>query len=195
MPTGSQSWHDKSSPTTTRNRCPSRISRRLLRRRTVLGQLPEGLGGLGLSRGLRVVADRILQEREGPSHWGSIPWATAWRHRPSVNTPKRTTSEIFLRPLATTEHIWCQLFSGRAPDPTLPALPPRRSGTVTTGCSTARRSGPAWRTGPLGLLLPAPTPTCPKHKGLTYFVLDMHAPGVKTRPLPDDGPPSSTRST
>jgi alkylation response protein AidB-like acyl-CoA dehydrogenase len=34
-----------------------------------------------------------------------------------------------------------------------------------------------------GLLLARSNPDVPKHKGLTYFVIDMHGPGVETRPL------------
>ena len=30
---------------------------------------------------------------------------------------------------------------------------------------------------------PAPTPTCPKHQGITWFAFDMHQPGVEVRPL------------
>ena len=34
-----------------------------------------------------------------------------------------------------------------------------------------------------GLLLARTNPDVPKHKGLTYFVIDMHGAGVETRPL------------
>ncbi len=73
---------------------------------------PEGLGGLGLSRGLQAVADRILQGAGGPVPLGLNPMGygmaapTVREHAQSDDLKKE-----LLRPLATTEDIWCQLFS------------------------------------------------------------------------------------
>ena len=73
---------------------------------------PEGLGGLGVSRGQQAVADRILQDAGGPVPLALNPIgygmaAPTLREHAQTDEIRRS----LLRPLATTEDIWCQLFS------------------------------------------------------------------------------------
>ena len=59
-----------------------------------------------------------------------------------------------------------------------------RSRTATTGSSPARRSGPAARSTRSGACSSrAPTARRAKHKGLTYFLMDMEQDAVQVRPL------------
>ena len=146
---------------------------------------PPGLGGLGLSRGLQAVADTILQGAGGPEPLGLNPMGygmaapTVREHAQSDDIKKS-----FLRPLATAEDIWCQLFSEPGAGSDLAGLAttaiPDGDDWVVNGqkvwTSLAHRA--RW-----GLLLARTNPDAPKHRGLTYFVLDMHGPGVETRPL------------
>ena len=146
---------------------------------------PEGQGGLGLSRGLQAVADQVLQGAGGPVPLGLNPMGygmaapTIREHAQSDELKKQ-----LLRPLATTEDIWCQLFSE-----------PGAGSDVAGLATSAIQDGDGWvingqkvwtslaHRARWGLLLARSNPDLPKHKGLTYFVLDMHAPGVETRPL------------
>jgi alkylation response protein AidB-like acyl-CoA dehydrogenase len=146
---------------------------------------PEGLGGLGLSRGLQAVADGILQGAGGPVPLGLNPMGygmaapTVREHAQSDDLKKE-----LLRPLATTEHIWCQLFSEPGAGSDVAGL---ATSAVQDGSDWVINGQKVWTSlahrARWGLLLARSNPDAPKHKGLTYFVLDMHAPGVETRPL------------
>jgi len=146
---------------------------------------PEGFGGLGLSRGMQAVADRILQGAGGPVPLGLNPMGygmaapTVREHAQSDDLKK-----ALLRPLATTEDIWCQLFSEPGAGSDLAGL---ATTAVPDGDEWVLNGQKVWTSlahrARWGLLLARTDPDIAKHKGLTYFVLDMHAPGVETRPL------------
>jgi alkylation response protein AidB-like acyl-CoA dehydrogenase len=90
----------------------------------------------------------------------------------------------YLRPLFTSEEIWCQLFSEPG------------AGSDVAGLSTkAERDGDEWNINGqkvwttlahlsrFGLLIARTNPDVPKHRGMTAFLVDMKAPGVEVRPL------------
>ena len=146
---------------------------------------PEGLGGLGLSRGLQAVADGILQGAGGPVPLGLNPMGYGMA-APTVREHAQSDAlkKELLRPLATTEHIWCQLFSEPGAGSDVAGL---ATSAVQDGDDWVINGQKVWTSlahrARWGLLLARSNPDAPKHKGLTYFVLDMHAPGVETRPL------------
>jgi alkylation response protein AidB-like acyl-CoA dehydrogenase len=150
---------------------------------------PEGLGGLGVSRGLQAVADGILQGAGGPMPLGLNPMGYGMA-APTVREHAQSDElkRFWLRPLASTEDIWCQLFSE-------PGAGSDLAGLATSAVRDGSGEGADWvvngqkvwtslaHRARWGLLLARTNPDVPKHKGLTYFVIDMHAPGVQTRPL------------
>ena len=146
---------------------------------------PEGLGGLGTSRGLQAVADDILQGAGGPVPRGLNPMGYGMA-APTVREHAQTDEikKFFLRPLATTEDIWCQLFSEPGAGSDLAGL---ATSAVLDGDDWVINGQKVWTSlahkARWGLLLARTDVDTPKHKGLTYFILDMHAPGVETRPL------------
>ena len=146
---------------------------------------PEGLGGLGVSRGLQAVADEILQGAGGPVPLGLNPMGYGMA-APTVREHAQSdeVKKFFLRPLATTEDIWCQLFSEPGAGSDLAGL---ATSAVRDGDGWVINGQKVWTSlahkARWGLLLARTDTDTPKHKGLTYFVLDMHATGVETGPL------------
>jgi alkylation response protein AidB-like acyl-CoA dehydrogenase len=153
---------------------------------------PDGLGGQGLPRTLQKVVDAEFAaagaptnrpERNGIGLGMAAPTILAYG---SDEQKKR-----WLRPLWTGEEIWCQLFSEPGAGSDLANLATRAVRTKGEGQAGADRwivnGQKVWTSSAhiaaRALLVTRTDPDQPKHKGLTYFSVNMKALGVEVRPL------------
>lgn len=145
---------------------------------------PVGRGGLGLPRSLQSEVTERLAAAGAPSgemrnamgYLIAAPTILAW------GTAEQ--QERYLPPLFRGTNYWCQLFSE----------PGAGSDAAAASCR-AIRDGDDWvvngqkvwtsmaHLSDRGMLIARTDPQVPKHRGLTYFVLDLHAEGVEVRPL------------
>jgi len=90
----------------------------------------------------------------------------------------------YLPPLASGEEVWCQLFSEPAGGSDLAAL---RTRAEPDGDDWIINGQKIWTSGAhyadYGVIVVRTDPTLPKHKGLSYFYIDMKAPGVEIKPI------------
>jgi alkylation response protein AidB-like acyl-CoA dehydrogenase len=143
----------------------------------------EGDGGLGVRPELNRIVERRLREAgAAPTDPRTFFMALAG---PTIAThASDDVKRRFLRPMFTGEEKWCQLFSEPG------------AGSDFAGLGTrAERDGDEWivngqkvwntlaHLADFGMLVTRTDPEAPKHKGMTYFALDMRAEGVDVRPL------------
>ena len=149
-------------------------------------QFPEGLGGLGLSsRKMQTVVDSELRSAGVPYHDLLINPIGIGMGGPVVLTyASEEQKKRLLRPMFTGEEIWCQMFSEPGAGSDVAGLASR---AIRDGDEWVVNGQKVWTTlahvSRWGMLVARTDPDQPKHKGLTYFLLDMESEGVEVRPL------------
>jgi len=145
---------------------------------------PEGRGGLGLDPGFQEIVDERLIRIGAPMNLLNNMMGVGMAGPTLIAFGTEAQQERLLRPNFTCEEIWCQMFSE-----------PGAGSDVAALATRAERDGDEWivngqkvwtsmaHVARWGLLLVRTDPDVPKHQGLSYFYVDMHASGVEVRPL------------
>jgi len=141
-------------------------------------------GGLGVGREVARVIDTVLApyrlHRLNPLGLNNAA-AALFSH--GTEEQRRR----FLPPMVRDEERWCQLFSEPGAGSDLASLACRavREGGDGDGwLVTGQKVWTTWAAeADFAILLARTDPTAPKHRGITYLLLDLHQPGVEVRSL------------
>ena len=143
---------------------------------------PKEYGGAGASVSFQAIAYEELARAEAPEHVGLIGIGMAGPTIIAAGTDQQ--KEKYLAKILSGEEVWCQGFSEPGSGSDLASLQTR---AVPDGDGYRITGQKVWSSfahiADRCILLARTNPDAQKHQGITFFLLDMHAQGVETRPL------------
>jgi alkylation response protein AidB-like acyl-CoA dehydrogenase len=143
---------------------------------------PEEYGGAGAPHTRQAIFLEELARAEAPPHIGVIGLGMAGPTIMAFGTEEQKAR--YLLPLLSADEIWCQGFSEPEAGSDLAGV--RTSARLDDGHFVVNGQK-VWSSfahlADWCILLTRSDPESTRHAGLTYLIVDMHAPGVEVRPL------------
>jgi len=147
---------------------------------------PSGYGGLGLNPKMQAIVNDELRKSAKTVYEDLMinPIGIGMGAPVVLTHGSEQMKQTLLKRIFTGEDIWCQLFSEPGAGSDVAGLSSR---AVRDGDDWVVNGQKVWTTlahvSRWGMLVTRTNPDVPKHKGMSYFLLDMKAPGVEVRPL------------
>jgi len=143
---------------------------------------PKDYGGLGLPPVYQGIYLEEAARHDAPGHIGVIGLGMAGPTILAWGSPEQ--KERYLRPLLSGEEVWCQGFSEPGAGSDLAGV---RTRAVLDGDEWVVDGQKVWSSyahvADWCILVVRTDPGAERHRGLSYLLVDMHAPGVEVRPL------------
>jgi len=142
---------------------------------------PVAYGGLDLSPDQARVAESIL----APYNLGRLNPLGLNSAAPALFAHGSEEQRLrFLPPLVRNEEKWCQLLSEPGAGSDLASLATRAEQDGEEWVLNGQKVWTTWaHLSDFAICLARTDPGVPKRRGLTYFIVDLHAPGVEVRAL------------
>jgi len=144
---------------------------------------PKQYGGAGMT-----VMEQFIFNQEmataGAPKGGNYGIGTGWAGPTIILYGTEEQKQTYLPPIVKGDAIWCQGFSEPGAGSDLAALQTR---ATKDGDDYVVNGQKIWTSGAhvahYMILLARTDADAPKHKGISYFILDMKSPGITIRPL------------
>jgi len=143
---------------------------------------PKEYGGLGGSSIHSVIYSQEESHFDVPGGFYEIglgmciPTMLAWA--------TEEQKQRYVKPALVGDEIWCQLFSEPSAGSDVAGL---RTKCERDGDDWIINGQKVWTSGAhfcdYGIIVTRSDPNVPKHKGLTFFFIDMKSPGIEVRPI------------
>ena len=143
---------------------------------------PKAVGGQGLSPMHQIIFNQEESRGYAPTGLYQIGLGMCIPTVFSHGTP--AVIERYVAKALRGDEVWCQLFSEPAAGSDLAGI---RTKAVSDGDDWLIDGQKVWTSfahrSDYGIVICRTDPAAPKHKGLSMFIVDMHAPGVDVRPI------------